>query len=279
MSERKTVLTKRKIGLALGGGGSRGFAHLGVAKALRELKVPIYCVAGTSIGSIVGGVIASDMLQRALNWACDPDWFKLPMLFLKFHLPWRSIVGSERIEMFFKDMICAKTFDELIMPFAAVATDLYNGRTVVMTEGDVQTAIRASMAIPGVFDPVLRNGRVLVDGGLTNPVPVDVCRLMGAEKVIAVNINATSLDRVPPVFSKLNMLTIIDQTFTVVCERVARETFERVRPECILNPPVGDVMMLDFRNARRLIDVGYACVMAHQEEINRLVYSSLELTA
>ena len=279
MSERKTVRTKRKIGLALGGGGSRGFAHLGVAKALRELNVPIYCVAGTSIGSIVGGVIASDMLQRALNWACDPDWFKLPMLFLKFHLPWRSIVGSERIEMFFKDMICAKTFDELIMPFAAVATDLYNGRTVVMTEGDVQTAIRASMAIPGVFDPVLRNGRVLVDGGLTNPVPVDVCRLMGAEKVIAVNINATSLDREPPAFSKLNMLTIIDQTFTVVCERVARETFERVRPECILNPPVGDVMMLDFRNARRLIDVGYSCVMEHQEEIDRLVYSSLELTA
>lgn len=279
MSERKTVRTKRKIGLALGGGGSRGFAHLGVAKALRELNVPIYCVAGTSIGSIVGGVIASDMLQRALNWACDPDWFKLPMLFLKFHLPWRSIVGSERIEMFFKDMICAKTFDELIMPFAAVATDLYNGRTVVMTEGDVQTAIRASMAIPGVFDPVLRNGRVLVDGGLTNPVPVDVCRLMGAEKVIAVNINATSLGREPPAFSKLNMLTIIDQTFTVVCERVARETFERVRPECILNPPVGDVMMLDFRNARRLIDVGYSCVMEHQEEIDRLVYSSLELTA
>lgn len=279
MSERKTVRTKRKIGLALGGGGSRGFAHLGVAKALRELNVPIYCVAGTSIGSIVGGVIASDMLQRALNWACDPDWFKLPMLFLKFHLPWRSIVGSERIEMFFKDMICAKTFDELIMPFAAVATDLYNGRTVVMTEGDVQTAIRASMAIPGVFDPVLRNGRVLVDGGLTNPVPVDVCRLMGAEKVIAVNINATSLGREPPAFSKLNMLTIIDQTFTVVCERGARETFERVRPECILNPPVGDVMMLDFRNARRLIDVGYSCVMEHQEEIDRLVYSSLELTA
>lgn len=279
MRERKIAPTKRKIGLALGGGGSRGFAHLGVAKALRELNVPIYCVAGTSIGSIIGGVIASDMLQRALNWACDPDWFKLPMLFLKFHLPWRSIVGSERIEMFFKDMICAKTFDELIMPFAAVATDLYNGRTVVMTEGDVQTAIRASMAIPGVFDPVLRNGRVLVDGGLTNPVPVDVCRLMGAEKVIAVNINATSLDRVPPEFSKLNMLTIIDQTFTVVCERVARETFEKVRPECILNPPVGDVMMLDFRNAKRLIDVGYACVMEHQEEINQLVHSPLELTA
>lgn len=268
----------RKIGLALGGGGSRGFAHLGVAKALRELDVPIYCVAGTSIGSIVGGIIASDMLQRAVNWAHDPDWFKLPFLFLKWHLPWRSVLASERIEALFRDMICAKTFDQLILPFAAVATDLYSGETVVMRDGDVQTAIRASMAIPGVFEPVLRDGRVLVDGGLTNPVPVDVCRSMGAEKVIAVNINAASVGNEPPPFSKLNMLTIIDQTFTVVCDHMAKDMFLNVRPECVLSPSVGNVMMLDFRGAGRLIDIGYECAMEHKDELLKLLHSPLELS-
>ncbi len=268
-----------KIGLALGGGGSRGFAHLGVAKALRELHIPIYCVAGTSIGSIVGGVIASDMLQRAVNWARDPDWFKLPFLFLKWHLPRRSVLASERIEAFFRDMICARTFDQLVIPFAAVATDLYSGETVVMRDGDVQTAIRASMAIPGVFDPVVRGGRILVDGGLTNPVPVDVCRSMGAEKVIAVNINAASIGNAPPPFSKLNMLTIIDQTFTVVCDHVAKDMFLKVRPECVLSPPVGNVMMLDFRGAGKLIDIGYACAMEHKDELLKLLNGPLELSA
>lgn len=260
-----------KIGLALGGGGSRGFAHLGVAKALRELGVPIHCVAGTSIGSIVGGVIASDRLQRALNWTTEPDWFKLPRLFFKLHLPRRSMVGSERIEALFRDVIGAQTFEELVLPFAAVATDLSTGETVVMTSGDVRSAIRASMAIPGVFEPVLREGRILVDGGLSNPVPVDVCRRLGAEKVIAVNINASLSGGTRLEWSKLNILNIVDQTFTVSCDRIARESFERDRPECVLSPPVGDVMMLDFRHAARLVDIGYACAMEHRDELRRFL--------
>lgn len=263
-----------RIGLALGGGGSRGFAHLGVIKALRELEIPIYCVAGTSIGSIVGGIVAADMFQRAVDWAYDPDWIKLPFLFGKLHVPWRSVLASERIESFLRDMICVKTFDELCMPFAAVATDLYTGETIVMREGDVLTAIRASMSIPGVFEPVLRDGRVLVDGGLTNPVPVDACRAMGAGKVIAVNINAISQGDIPQKFAKLNLLNVIDQTFTVLCDRGARETFAKELPECVLCPPVGNVMMLDFRGAGKLMEAGYAHAMEHKDELLRLVQNS-----
>ena len=261
-----------KVGLALGGGGSRGYAHLGVAKALRELGIPICCVAGTSIGSIVGGVLASDMLMRALNWAHEPDWFKLPKLFLKWHMPWRSLLGSERIEAFLRDMVCAKTFDELVMPFAAVATDLLTGDEVVMRSGDLQSAMRASMAIPGIFDPIERDGRILVDGGLVDPVPADVCRSLGAEAVIAVDINSVKFMPEPGrlQLQQLNMLDIIDQTFTVVCNGVGKGVLEKNPPDFLLKPSVGSVKMMDFRDADRLIEIGYACAMEHKEELVNL---------
>lgn len=260
-----------KVGLALGGGGARGFAHLGVAKALRELGIPICCVAGTSIGSIVGGAIAADMLQRALNWAYEPDWFKLPTLFLKWHVPWRSLLGSERIEAFLAKMICARTFDELHLPFAAVATDLRNGEEVVMRTGDLQSAIRASMSIPGLFEPIERGGRILVDGGLVNPVPADVCRSLGAEAVIAVDINANRVGTPALELAKLNLLDVIDQTFTVVCNHTAKAVLAKAPPDVLLTPAVAAVKMMDFRDAGRLIDIGYACAMAHEGELRGLL--------
>lgn len=262
-----------KVGLALGGGGSRGFAHLGVAKALRELGIPIGCIAGTSIGSIVGGALAADMFLRALNWAHEPDWLKLPKLFLKLHMPWRSMLGSERIEAFLRDMICAKTFDELVLPFAAVATDLQTGEEVVMRSGDLQSAIRASMSIPGIFEPVERDGRILVDGGLVNPVPADVCREMGADVVIAVDINSVKTAPEPVRLAQLNMLDVIDQTFTVVCNSVGKGVLEKSPPDVLLKPSVGSVKMMDFRGADRLIEIGYACAMEHKAELLALSYA------
>jgi len=262
-----TPTGRRKVALALGGGGARGFAHLGVAKALRELGVPVCCIAGTSIGSIVGGVIAADRLDLALEWADKPDWFKLPQLFLKLHLPRRALLGTERIESFLRRMIGAETFAGLAVPFAAVATDLFTGETVAMREGDVQTAIRASMSIPGVFEPVARDGRVLVDGGLSDPVPVDVCRAMGADAVIAVDLNVGPASRPPVPLDKLNLLGIIDQTFTVVCNRVGQEVLAQNRPDVILRPPVWDVKMLDFRDGGRLVDIGYRVAMEQRDEL------------
>lgn len=260
-----------RIGLALGGGGARGFAHLGAVQALQELGLPLYCVAGTSIGSIVGAVIASNGIDRAIEWAHKPDWLKLPSLFLKLHVPKRALLSSERIGRFLCEMIAVKSFADLSMPFAAVATDLFSGETVVMRDGDVHSAIRASMAIPGIFEPVSRGGRLLVDGGLTNPVPVDVCRELGAERVIAININARAKCHTPPPISKLNLITILDQILTNVCDRTAKETFVTTRPDCVLNPTVADIMMLDFRGADKLIAIGYDCAMSHKAELLRIM--------
>jgi len=187
--------------------------------------------------------------------------------FLKLHLPRRALLGTERIESFLRRMIGTATFEALTVPFAAVATDLFTGETVAMRAGDVQTAIRASMSIPGVFEPVARDGRVLVDGGLSDPVPVDVCRAMGADAVIAVDLNVRPASRPPVPLDKLNLLGIIDQTFTVVCNRVGQEVLAKNRPDVILRPPVWDVKMLDFRDGGRLVDIGYRVAMEHRDEL------------
>jgi len=267
MTGASTVNGGPKIGLALGGGGSRGFAHLGVYRALCELGVPVSCIAGTSIGSIAGALIASGRERRAADWARDSDWRKLPPLFLRPHWPRRALLASEKIEGLLRKMIGAETFSDLKVPFAAVASDLFGGETTVMRSGDLLSAVRASMAIPGVFEPVVRDGRILVDGGLSDPVPVDVCRAMGADAVIAVDLNVRPASRPPVPLDKLNLLGIIDQTFTVVCNRVGQEVLAQNRPDVILRPPVWDVKMLDFRDGGRLVDIGYRVAMEQRDEL------------
>ena len=262
----------RKIGLALGGGGARGFTHLGVAKALRELQVPIGYIAGTSIGAIIGAAIASDMLQWILNWTQEPDWFKLPGLATKFFLPRRAILGTKKIEAFFKKIVYAKTFDDLVIPFAAVATDLQTGGRVVMTSGDVRSAIRASMAIPGVFEPIERDGRVLVDGGLVNPLPVDVCRQLGATRVIAVDLNTCPVSESSTRSLKsMNIVDITDKAFEIIGQNLTQQLLEKSPPDLLLRPDVADVKVLDFRHGERLVQRGYECLMDQKDKVLELV--------
>ncbi len=257
-----------KIGLALGGGGARGFAHLGVIQAFEELHVPIHCVAGTSIGAIVGGIYAAGNLAAAHAWARESNWKKLPKLFLDPHMTVKGLVSGRKIEQFLRRLVPVSSFEDFKMPFAAVATDLETGEECVLKTGDVHSAIRASMSIPGVFNPVERDGRVLVDGGLVNVVPADVCRAMGAEKVIAVDLNGIgvpSAQKKPS--SKLNVVDVLNRTFRIVCNHSVRHQFSTCAPDVLLQPPVTDVFVLDFRPAERLIEKGYDSVMSRREEI------------
>lgn len=154
-------------------------------------------------------------------------------------------------------MITSKTFDELNLPFAAVATDLMSGEEVVLRKGDVHTAIRASMSIPGVFCPVERDGKVLVDGGLVNPLPIEVCRQLGADKVIAVDLNCRGLDEPTKAYGALNVFSVIDETFRVVMNIAQKRYFHVPTPDIVLQPPVGDISILDFHKADKLVEIGY----------------------
>ena len=177
-----------RIGLALGGGSARGWAHIGVLEALADLDVRIDCIAGTSIGSMVGGAYAAGKLQHLKNIALQLEWKHL-LAFLDVLPPGPGLINGQKLVKELHSQFGDMNIEDLPIQYRAVATDLHSGREVVMDSGSLISAVRASISIPGVFTPVKRDDRYLVDGGLVNPTPVSVARAMGADFVIAVDIN------------------------------------------------------------------------------------------
>ena len=178
-----------KIGLALGSGAARGWAHIGVIQALEEMGIEIDVVSGCSIGSYVGAAYASGKLPALSEWVESlTDWQVFALMGVGFHKG--GLVSGLKVFKALQDNFSFETFEELHKPFAAVATDLYSGREVNFMNGSVIEAVKASCAIPGLFPPLLFENRWLVDGGVVNPVPVNMCRLLGADVVIAINLSA-----------------------------------------------------------------------------------------
>ncbi|MDO8989536.1 MAG: patatin-like phospholipase family protein [Sideroxyarcus sp.] len=179
---------KPGIGLALGSGSARGLAHLGVIRALEEAGIAVDCIAGSSMGALIGAIHAAGKLDELEAAFLDFDW-KTTASFFDVVLPKSGLLDGNRISELVRAHIHADTIELLATPFAAVATDIVSGEEVVIRSGDVIEAVRASISVPGIFTPVRSNGRILVDGGLTNPVPVSAARAMGAGIVIAVDLN------------------------------------------------------------------------------------------
>ncbi|MCB9781523.1 MAG: patatin-like phospholipase family protein [Candidatus Omnitrophica bacterium] len=177
-----------KIGLALGSGSARGWAHLGVIQAIEESGIPIACVAGSSIGALAGAVYASGNHHRLFEFASEIDWRRLASFFDPV-FPRSGLVDGKKIAAFIRSHVHQANIEDLPIPFCAVATDLSTGEEVHLREGDVIEAVRASISLPGIFTPVRVGDRFLLDGGMSNPVPVSVARAMGADYVIAVDIN------------------------------------------------------------------------------------------
>jgi NTE family protein len=182
-------MSKRKIGLALGGGAARGIAHIGVLEILEKEGIPIDMVAGTSAGALVGALHASGMSALQMKEiALGFDWKKRGRM-VDLALPRTGFIAGERLMHERQKMMGGDiTFNELKKPFACVACDLESGEEAVMTVGSVAEAVHASISIPVIFQAVKRKGRYLIDGGLVNQVPVNVAKAMGADYIIAVNV-------------------------------------------------------------------------------------------
>ena len=179
--------SKRNVGLALGGGAARGLAHIGVLKVLEEEQIGIGCVAGTSAGSLIGCLYCAGFnWQRIKDTARDIDWRDL----VSPTWPTLGIVNPAKLEKTLNRLLGSKRFEDLDIPFRAVAVDITSGEEVVLQSGSVARAVRASCSIPGIFEPSEVDGRLLVDGGLMNDVPTDVVKAMGADRVIGVDLNA-----------------------------------------------------------------------------------------
>ncbi len=248
-----------KIGLALGGGGARGIAHLGVWQRLQELGIPIHCIAGTSIGAIAGAIIAAGRVEEALAWCKMSSWRKLPGLIFD-RLTTKAIFSGRRVEKKLRQIIAAEKFADLAMPYAAVATDLNTGEAVVMQEGDLISAVRASMSIPCVFRPVEREGRVLIDGQFVNPVPVSACRALGADVVIAVDVNPLEDPASAKPFKKLHIMGVLVKAIGIFNYELTRRELAVNRPDVLIRPDVGQVLALDFRRVGPLVEIGRQAV-------------------
>ena len=178
----------KRVGLALGSGGARGWAHLGVLQALQEKGIQVDVVAGTSVGAVVGAFLAARRETELRELAENLDWRRLRQFFWEVSLSRSGLTDGRRMLTEFQRMLGIREFRELDLPFRAVATDLETGGEVVLSSGNLLQALRASISIPGLFSPVRVGRHLLVDGGLVNPVPVSVARGMGARTVIAVDV-------------------------------------------------------------------------------------------
>jgi len=181
------VRRKPRIGLALGAGSARGWAHIGAIRALEERGVKPDLVCGSSIGALVGAFYASGELDKLERWVTGLGWTTVIRL---MDVTWRGgLIRGNRLFTLFRNTFEDRDISELPVLFGAIATELASGREVWLREGKVLDAVRASCSMPGLFTPVIRNDTILIDGGLVNPVPVSMCRALGADLVIAVDLS------------------------------------------------------------------------------------------
>jgi len=272
-------MKKRKVGLALGGGAARGMAHIGVLQILEKSNIPIDMIAGTSAGAAVGAIYAqgknTDELKKlAQSW----DWKQRAQV-IDLALPRSGFIAGHRIKKLLKSIIGDVNFDELKMPFACVATDVITGEEVVINQGSVLEAVRASISVPIIFSVVKYGERYLVDGGLVNPVPVSVLKDMGADFIIAVNVTPR-LNRIPgAVYLKEsdsegksatkepNIFSVIMKIFSINNSQVVEASLNGA--DVIIEPRMAGIGMADFSHAEECILEGGLSAIDAVLEIKR----------
>ena len=282
----------RKLGLALGGGGARGLAHLGVLLALDEAGIPVSMIAGTSMGAAIGAAkaIGADltMVRRLLETidlnellqVTDSTLRELQKIIGRSMMeyvrgsPWREEGASPhdlaRLNELFSLLTANKNFEDTLIPFAAIAADLETGERVVLRHGKLASALAASIAVPGVFSPVAKDGRYLIDGGIVEKLPVDTVTDMGGEAVLAVDTGAP-LDR-----EIETCLDAILQSQRATSQHLTNLQLTRAHEQLggrllVLRPDVGWIKMFGFAHTREAIQAGEEVVRAHLDDVREIL--------
>lgn len=251
-------LKTKRVGLALGVGGARGASHLGVMRSLRKHGINVSCVAGASSGSVFGAVFAADVVDSAAEFISRLTWWQTLQMFWEFRLPrGAGIITGKRLMKKVRQMVPCRDFSELKIPLAVVAADLFTGAEVVITEGDLMEAIHASCAVPGLYCPVPYKGRWLVDGGLVNSLPVSVCRKMGAEIVIGVDVNlGRNFQRAKPPPKYPTFSNVFFHTCRIIENEWTKGVFRTDPPDILIQPPVGHIYSMQIRHIKFAIRAG-----------------------
>lgn len=252
---------RAKVGLALGSGGLRGLAHIGVLKVLVKEKIPIDMVAGCSIGSLIGALFCSgmdlDMMAKLSRHLKRNYW-------LDFVVPKLGIVGGDKLLEIVRVLTKRQSFEQLKIPLAVVATDLTNCREEIFKTGSIADAVRASISIPGIFVPYVLESRLFVDGAVLNPTPMDVAKQMGADIVIAVDLVHSN-----SVCNLTNMFDVILQSIDVM----EREISKHRQQHCnlVIRPELSHIPPSDFEAASECIAAGEKAAQAAVEQIKELL--------
>lgn len=298
------LASKPVIGLALGSGASRGWSHVGVIKALLREGIEPDIVCGTSVGAMVGGSYVSGNLDKLEQWVLASTRTDV-LRFFDIKPTKAGFVNLETFRRFLHEVVAAedRCIEDLQKPFVAVATDIDNGREVWIKEGGVSHAVRASMAMPGLFPAVRDHDRWLVDGGLVNPVPVSVCHAFGADIVIGVNLNSdivgkwrrkAEVERERREFSALDNLKkqakeysnslfagkaeresppglfyAIPSAINIFQDRITRSRLVGDPADVLIAPKVGDIGILEFQRAGEAMEKGEEAVAAVLDELRR----------
>lgn len=263
-----------RLALALGGGAGLGWAHIGVLRALEARGVEIDAVAGTSIGAVAAACLAGGRLDTLEEVARTLGTMRAIVRFLDLDMRRGGVLGGRQVIAHLRAQFGAAQLDALAMPCAVVATDLMTGEEVAMTTGPVVEAVRASIAIPGVFSPVKRGDMLLVDGGLVAPVPVRAVRALSPAPVLAVNLLGDYRRRAEMTLApdgRANSLVRVGRAgLGLVVANLARMTLRLDPADLLLNPPVGHIDVQNFTRAGELIEIGAATVEANWPAIAAL---------
>lgn len=280
-----------KIALALGGGAARGWAHIGVLKALDEEGIEIGMIAGTSIGALVGGCYFAGKLEELESFARSLTMRRMVAL-LDFTIGGGGMFAGMRLTKRMQEHLEGLSIEDLGRPFVAVATELRTGHEVWIESGSLITAIRASYALPGIFEPVRCNNRILVDGALVNPVPVSVCRAYEQPLVVAVNLHYDLYGRSAVVkhsasvqsfeqqsehasgdrstAGNFGVTSVMVEAFNIIQDRISRARLAGDPPDLTLQPRLSDIGLSEFHRAAELIDRGYEEAKMMIREIKRM---------
>ncbi|HRQ61405.1 MAG TPA: patatin-like phospholipase family protein [Alphaproteobacteria bacterium] len=298
------------IGLALGGGMARGFAHIGVLKAFERHGIKPSFVAGTSIGAVVGGCYLAGKLAELEEWALSLTRYKV-FSYLDFKMRSPGLIGGGKLISVMEEHLKGLQIEQLPCPFITIATDLKTGHEVWIRKGPIIDAMRASFALPGVFAPVERDGRFLIDGALVNPVPVSVCQALGARMTIAVDLNADIIGKaaepgknyqkiigfdifddnaVAPeqqgIFSSFSFASklfrrddqnapsifgVMVSALNIIQDRLTRSRLAGEPPDVHVKPHIGHIGLLEFEKAKELILAGEAAAERSMPKIKTAV--------
>jgi NTE family protein len=300
-------MTQPSIGLALGGGGARGWAHIGVMRTLARAGIEPDIVCGTSVGALVGGLHLAGKLDALEGWARNLNKIRI-LSYLDLRVT-GGMIGGHRLSAMMREQLGATAVEQLPLPFTCVATDLLTGHEVWLRKGDLVDALRASISLPGLFSPVEVDGRWLVDGALVNPLPVSVCRAMGAHVVIAVNLSADPIGRarmpgqriaraagfdLPNDLPKMpadlghglgpwlrnafareadapSILGVMVQSLNILLDRVTRSRLAGEPPDVSIAPRLGHIGLLEFDRAQEVIAEGALATERALDELGDVI--------